>query len=409
MNHPGLIQRTRLANGVTVLTECTPHHRGGIALFRYAAGSAHEQKSGWGTAHFLEHMVFQGTAHKNHDRFMMDLARLGATANASTGFESTVYEVSAPAETLLQSVEILCEMLSGFELAQPLVERERDIILEEWRMIRDEPASWGEDCLYHQVLGDFGHPILGTEESLHKMDRAALRKFADAYYTPDQLMIAVVGDIEHQQAVDAAAKWFGVDARQALPKPELNLVQNQWMHIAEENEQQHVFIGFRAPALGDPALPALDILNSILGGDAWSRLFRKIRNELGLAYTVGGFYSGWKNTGLYGIQAATQPDNAYTLLETIRQEVKAAAENISDDEIQLAKAVLQANLAFGADQISWRAERLLNDEAVYGRTRSLEEDLEDVKQVTRTQVLELAGSLLDFSKATLVTVGSVKL
>lgn len=409
MTDLSMVRRTRLPNGLTILTEQTPHFRGAVALFRYAAGSAFEQKEDWGTAHFLEHMVFQGTEGKDHDRFMMDLGRLGASANASTGFEATVYEVTAPSETILQAIDIMSEMVSGFYLDADKLERERDIILEEWRMTRDEPAAWGEDCLYHQVLGDFGHPILGNEETLARIDRARLRRFADAYYTPDHLIVSVVGNVEHEKVVEVLQRWFGNDRKQAAAAPELRLSQSFRFHVEEEQEQEHLFLGFRAPTLGDPQLPAFDILTLILGGESWSRLFRKVRNELGLAYTVGGFYSGWKQVGLYGIQSATHADNVHRLLEAIQQEIRFVRHDLTMDEIELAKATLQANLLFGSDQIGWRAERLLSDESVFGRIRDIEEDLIDIRQVTLEQVKQFAKTAFELDKSTLVTVGSVKL
>ncbi|MFC4766099.1 M16 family metallopeptidase [Effusibacillus consociatus] len=406
MTVSSFIQRTQLPNGLRIVSERTPHHKGAVALFRYGAGSAYEQADGWGTAHFLEHMVFQGTQQKNHDAFMMELARLGATANASTGFESTVYEVSAPAASILDALNIMGELLSGFHLEPQMMDRERDIILEEWRMTRDEPASWGEDCLYHQVLGDFGHPILGTEDTISKMDRERLRAFADSYCTPDNLIVSVVGDVEHQQAVEIFKRWFGADQRRALQPAAVPIKQSPRLHLQEEHEQEHVFLGFQAPALGDAELPAFDVLTTILGGDSWSRLFRKIRNEMGLAYSVGGFYSGWKGIGFYGIQSATHPDNAQELLEALRRETTRIQQDVTADEIDLAKAALKANLFFGFDQVGWRAERLLNDEAIFGRIRSIEEDLQAIAGVTQSDVAMLAATVLDLNKATLVTVGS---
>ncbi|GAX88614.1 zinc protease [Effusibacillus lacus] len=400
-------RRTQLPNGLRILTQRTPHYRGAVALFRFGVGSAYESSDGWGTAHFLEHMIFQGTADKDHDTLMMELARLGATANASTGFESTVFELTSPAETLLPSLHIMSEMLDRFHLAPELIDLERDIILEEWRMTRDEPSQWGEDCLYHQVLGDFGHPILGTEESLQSMDRKRLLEFANAYYTPDNMIVSVVGDVEHERIVEALGQWFGDNRSKALPKPLVPIRQSYRLHSEEEHELLHVFFGFHAPPLGSGRLPAFDVLGSVLGGDSWSRLFRKVRNELGLAYSISGFYSGWQDMGLFGVQSATQPDQAQKLVDTIRHEISVVQHDLTEDEVELAKAVLQANILFGSDQVGWRAERILHDEAVFGKMRGIEEDLQAITNVKREDVLELAEFHLDLGKSTLVTVGNV--
>ncbi len=403
-----MVRRTKLPNGLTILTEQTPQYRGAVALFRYAAGSALEGMGEWGTAHFLEHMVFQGTADKDHDRLMMDLGRLGASSNASTGFEATVYDVTAPAETILQAIDVMCEMISQFALNPEKITRERDIILEEWRMTKDDPAAWGEDCLYHQVLGDFGHPILGNEETLAAIDPIRLRRFADAYYTPDHLIVSVVGNVEHDRVVDVLQRWFGSDRRQVAAPLTLRLSQSRRFHVAEEQEQEQLFLGFRAPVLGDPQLFVFEAMSLILGGETWSRLFRKVRNELGLAYTVGGFYSGWKPAGLYGIQSATHPDNVHRLLAAIESEIRSLPGNLTQDEIDLAKTALQANLLFGSDLAGSRAERLLTDESVFGQIRSIEEDLTAIRNITLEQVRDLAEKWLDLDKATLVTVGSVE-
>lgn len=404
-----MVRRTILPNGLTILTEQTPHHRGAVALFRYNAGSSREVRSEWGTAHFLEHMVFQGTADKNHDRFMMDLGRLGAAANASTGFESTVYEVTAPAETILQAIALAAEMIEGFILDPVKIDRERDIILEEWRMTRDDPAAWGEDCLYQQVLGEFGHPILGTEDSLPDINRERLRNFADQYYTPGNLIVSVAGNVEHDRIVEILQRRFGNDHRQTAFPRTIEMSQSKRLHIDEDQEQEHIFLGFQAPTLVDSLLPAFDVLSLILGGESWSRLFRKIRNERGLAYSVGGFYSGWKEAGLYGIQSAAHPDNSKELLDAIYQEIRLIQKDLTADEVELAKTTLQANLLFGTDQLGWRAERLLTDEAVFGRIRTVEEDLNMIRNVTIEQALALANTILKLENASLVTVGNIEL
>ncbi|BCJ86538.1 M16 family metallopeptidase [Effusibacillus dendaii] len=426
------IKRTVCKNGMVVLTQHTPHFNGAAALFRFGAGSSQEEGSdAWGTAHFLEHMVFQGTKQKNHDRLMTDLARVGASANAATGFDATVYELTAPADTLPQALDIMGEMLSGFALDPEAVARERDIILEELRMTRDDPAAWGEDCLYHLVLGDFGHPILGTEASLPKLDRSRLRKFADDFYTPDNLIVSIVGNIDQSAVLDSVERWFtdkkqteGRAERQRLADgrakggqrngeqagPEVSKGGHpKRLHVSDENEQEHLLLGFSAPALTDKALPVLDILSLILGGDSWSRLFRKVRNELGLAYSVGGFYSGWKERGIYGIQSATHSDQAAQLLAAIRQEIESIRTNVTDDELALAKATLKANLLFQSDQVMWRAERMMQNEAVFGRVRELTEDVESIEAATREQVIDLARSMLDEEQESIVTVGKVEL
>jgi predicted Zn-dependent peptidase len=399
------IQKTVLPNGLIVLTEKTPYLRGAVAHLRYGIGSGHEKPVQWGVAHVLEHMVFKGTPTMDQVQFGNEIARLGCSTNASTGFESTTFELDGPAETILQGLDVFAGLLAGFHVPSEEFAKEKDVIQEEYKMIRDEPSSWGEDLAYHCLLGDFAHPTIGTPETIERLTRSQVLEFAQHYYTPDNLVVGLVGNVEHEQAVEVIAKHFGNVTRKKSPQPQWPLTQVARKHEEEDCEQAQIYMGFRAPGILRADLPAFDVAMTILGGDSWSRLFQRLRNELGLVYHVDGGYSGWQGFGSYMIYAGCQPSVAEQVIEEIRQEIARFILDMTEDEIVRSKAMLRASLLMSSDQLGNKVHKLIDDEILFGRYVPYEEDMANLEAVTREEALALANEVLDLEKATLVTVG----
>ncbi|ASS76201.1 hypothetical protein CIG75_15470 [Tumebacillus algifaecis] len=400
-----LIRKTVLPNGLKILTERTPYLRGAVAHLRFGIGSGLEPLKLHGIAHVLEHMVFKGTPTLDQVAFGNEIARLGCSTNASTGFESTTYELDGPAETVLKGLDVFAGVIASFHVPAEEFDKEKDVIQEEYKMIQDDPSSWGEDLAYHALLGEFAHPTIGTPDSIDGLTRSMVLQFAKEHYTPDNMIVGVVGNVEHEQVVEVIAKHFGELTRTRVELPDVPLSQISVRHEEEDCEQEQVFLGFRAPEVTRRDLPAFDVAMTILGGDSWSRLFQRLRNELGLVYQVDGSYSGWPHVGSYMIYAGCQPAETDRVIAEIRSELGKLRQGITQDELFRSKAMLKSSLLMSSDQLGNKVHKLIDDELLFGTYRAYEQDIAELDAVTVEEALRLANEVLDPDKMTQVTVG----
>lgn len=400
-----MIRKTTLSNGLRIVTEKTPYLRGAVAHLRFGVGSGIETPKLWGVAHVLEHMVFKGTPQMDQVAFGNEIARLGCSSNASTGFEATTYELDGPAETILQGLDVFAGLIAQFHVPADEFDKEKDVIQEEYKMIQDDPSSWGEDAAYQALLGDFAHPTIGTPETIDRLTRRQVLEFAQAYYTPDNLVVGVVGNVEHEQVVEVIAKHFDSVPRTSQPLPQVTASQETARHFDEDCEQEQIFLGFRAPEVTRKDMPAFDVGMTIFGGDSWSRLFQRIRNELGLVYSVDGAYSGWPDIGSYMVYAGCQPSVTDQVLAEIYSEIEKLRAGITDDEVVRAKAMLRSSLLMSSDILGNKVHKLVDDEVLFGTYRPYEEDIAELEAVTRDESMRLIHEVLDVQKMTRITVG----
>jgi predicted Zn-dependent peptidase len=350
-------------------------------------------------------MVFKGTPVMDQVVFGNEIARLGCSTNASTGFESTTFEIDGPAETILQGLDVFAALLTQFHVPTEEFDKEKDVIQEEWKMYRDDPSAWGEDLAYHALLGNFAHPTIGTPESIERLTRRQVLEFSQAHYTPDNLTVGLVGNVEHEAVVDVLSKHFADNRRTCveLRLPPLSQIKSR--HEEEDSEQEQVFLGFRAPAIQRPDIPAFDAAMTIFGGDSWSRLFQRLRNELGLVYSVDGGYSGWPHVGSYMIYAGCQPAETDRVLAEIVSEIEKFKREITPDELVRSKAMLRSSLLMSSDQLGNKVQKLIDDEVLWGEHRPYEKDIADLEAVTVEDALRLVHEVFDDKAMTLVTVG----
>lgn len=400
-----MIRKTVLPNGLKILTEKTPYLRGAVAHLRYGVGSGLEPFRLWGVAHVLEHMVFKGTPQMDQVVFGNEIARLGCSTNASTGFESTTFEIDGPAETILQGLDVFASLLAGFHVPPEEFDREKDVIQEEWKMYRDDPSAWGEDLAYHSLLGSFAHPTIGTPDSIAALTRRQVLEFSQAYYTPDNLVVGLVGNVEHEEVVEVLAKHFGDNTRTCGDLRMPPLTQIKARHEEEDSEQEQIFLGFRAPEILRADLPAFDTAMTIFGGDSWSRLFQRLRNELGLVYSVDGGYSGWPHVGTYMIYAGCQPAETDRVIAEISSEIEKFKQGVSHDELLRSKAMLRASLLMSSDQLGNKVQKLVDDEVLWGEYRPYEKDMADLEAVTVDEAMRLVEEVFQDKVMTRVTVG----
>lgn len=383
-----------LPNGLRVAVEPVPHARSVAVGVWIGAGSHYERAGEAGAAHFLEHMLFKGTARQSARELADRMDRLGGEFNALTGRESTCYCGWVLTEYWPEALAILAELVLESRLDPADVERERQVILEEIKGDQEvleekvlqgfDRALWGRHPL--------GRPVAGTLRSVANLTREHLLTLHRDLYTPDNAVISLAGAIAPGDALAAVRQsfggWSGRRARRlpppGRPAPGVRLLRRR-------ADQAHLVFGTASPRLDDARVYAAMVLSTLLGGGVSSRLFQRIREEEGLAYSVYAFHEAHRTGGILGVYAAVNPEQAARAAALIRAELAAlAAGPVPEAELQRARAQLRSHVILGQESITERMNRTGEHLLLLGRLVPPREVADRVEAVTAADVLSAA-------------------
>jgi predicted Zn-dependent peptidase len=365
-----------------------------------------------GVSHLLEHMVFKGTSRRTAKQIALELEALGGSLDAYTSREHTVYQARVLDEHLLQAADVIADIVFQPLLRTSDLALERKVVLEEIGMVEDTPDDLVFELHNEAVWGThpYGHSILGTRETVRRLGVRALRELHSRAYHPPQLIVAAAGNIEHARLLDALQRtgWFDV-ARgrdEPLRAPSIVTAAPTVRHVHREGAQTHIVIGTRAMRYADPRRYALVLLSMLLGGGMSSRLFQRVREELGLAYSVYTFQHFYADTGMHGVYVATAPDTAGAALDAIRSELRGVAERgIPPDELAMGKSQLKGQMTLSLESVSARMYRAAAVE-LYGEPyRTLDEALALVDAVSAEEVGQLAAEFFTPDRQTVLSLG----
>ena len=407
-----MYQKTVLNNGIRVVTEQLPHLRSASMGVWIASGSRNEPVAMAGASHFLEHLLFKGTEKLSAKEIAEKVDAVGGQLNAYTGKEHTCFHMKVLDTHLPLAFSILGEMLLRPKLALEDVKKEREVILEEVSMYEDAPDEMAHDLHIEQTWKQhpLGHNILGTRQTLSSMRAANLRAYYEEQYTPERLVIAAAGNVEHQAVVALAQEYFGGLQRPATIQEKVPPVFCRHTCLKEkEGEQLHVFLSFPGISYRHPELYCQHLLSQVLGGGVSSRLFQRIREEKGLAYSVYSSGSSYSDTGLLSIYASTRPANlaeVWRLAKDIVQEM--AQKGLSEGELHRAKEQLKGSIFLGLESSGSRMSRLGRLEISLGRHVPLEEVLAKIEAVTVEKMKENAAAWLDWRQSSLTVLGPLQ-
>ncbi len=408
-----LVRRSVLPGGVRVLTERMPGLRSATVGAWIGVGSRDETDGHFGSTHFLEHLLFKGTA----KRSAMDIAEafdaVGGEANAATGKEDTCYYARVLDADLPMAVDVIADMVTSARLDAGELETERGVILEELAMNDDDPSDVVHDEFVAAVLGThpLGRPIGGVPATIRAVPREAVWEHYRWHYRPATLVVTAAGGVDHDALVTqvgealSAGGWVldeesapqprRVGAVRPLPVgtagiPAVGVERS----VRRPTEQANVIVGGVAITSTDPRRFALSVLNAVLGGGMSSRLFQEIREKRGLAYSTYSFSSGHADAGIFGLYAGCTP----TKVDEVTGLLVAELEKLADSGVQAAEmsrsiGQLCGSLVLGLEDTGSRMTRLGRAELVYGELLSLDETLERVRAVTAAQVQEMAVEL----------------
>jgi len=400
------VRRSVLPSGVRILSELVPGARSATVGYWVAVGSRDELPETFGSTHFLEHLLFKGTAARTALDIAVSFDSVGGEHNAMTAKEYTCYYAKVQDRDLPMAVEVLSDMITSSLIDADEFETERDVILEELAMADDDPSDVTSERFFEAVLGDhpLGRPIGGNPETIRAATRGSVWNHYRANYRARDLVITVAGAVDHDELVTgvqralAAAGWH-LDA-EATPVERrdatLGVIQrgSPLVVVQRPIEQANILMGVSGIPASDDRRSTMAVLNSILGGGMSSRLFQEIREKRGLAYSVYSFSPSYSDAGLFGLYAGCSPAKVGQVADLLLGEFRRLGTGgVTDDEMRRAIGQLSGASALALEDSDTRMSRLGRSEITLGEYADLDESLRRLALVTPEDVRDLAVEL----------------
>jgi len=410
------IQTTRLPNGIAVLTEHMPGLRSVTAGIWVRRGSRHESPELNGICHFIEHAVFKGTRFRSARDIAVETDRLGGHLDAYTTHEMTGFTTKVADTALAQAVDLLGDLVANPRFEQEDLEREQKVILEEMKMVEDTPDELLGELFNAAYFPNqpLGRPIEGTRETVPTFDHKTTVAFHAQEFSYSNFVVAAAGNVDHNRLVELVSRSFdgcesGAGARphtidNGRPRPAAPILIEQ----KSELEQAHLVIATPWPSALSEDRYAASLLASIIGGGTSSRLWQKIREERGLAYSVGAAGSAFSDIGVFSVYAGTSPEQLDEVLELALAELsEVVGNNVTEEELRIAKDQAISSILLGLESSSARASTLARQEIIHGRRISPDEVIEKVRNATVEQLREVARTYFKSETLALGALGNL--
>ena len=396
MTAPSIVREV-LPNGLRLLTERMPHVRSVSIGVWLARGSRHEPLEHAGIAHFVEHMLFKGTATRSAEDIARTMDSIGGHTDAFTSKEYAGYYLKVLDEHVPLAVNVLSDIILRPAFDEADIQREKKVVLEEIKMVEDMP-----DELVHEIFSEhlwenhpLGRSIIGTPESVGALSQEVLRRYHGGTYVAPNLIVAAVGNIEHEQVRALIEGAFG-DLR-APATPIIEEPPSVVPHVIVRNkdlEQSHVCLGTTGYRQDHANRFASYALNTVLGGSMSSRLFQNVREKRGLAYAVASSLHAFRDAGALTIYAGCANESVSELIDVVVGEIRRLkSEPIDDDELRRTKDHIKGSLVLGLESTSSRMSNLARQEMYFDRQFSLDETLQSIEAVTRDDVSRVTDEL----------------
>ncbi|MCW3781018.1 M16 family metallopeptidase [Defluviimonas salinarum] len=403
-------QLTTLPNGLRIVTERMPGLASAATGLWLTAGGRHERPEQNGIAHFLEHMAFKGTKRRSALQIAEEIEDVGGYINAYTSREMTAYYARVLEADVPLALDVISDIVLNPVFDPKEIEVERHVILQEIGQALDTPDDIIFDWLQEAAFPDqaMGRTILGPAERVSTFGRGDLTTFVGEHYGPDQMILSAAGAVDHDAIVKAAEAIFG-----GLKPVGSGLIQPARWSVGErrevkELEQVHFAMGFESPSVRDADFYTAQVYTTALGGGMSSRLFQKIREERGLCYSIYAQAGAYDDTGMMTIYAGTSAEEIGDLCGLTMDELKRAADDMSEAEILRARAQMKAGLLMGLESPSGRAERMARHVSIWGRVQSVAETTAEIDAVSCGAVRAFAERLAGGATTALALYGPVE-
>lgn len=407
-----MFREVLLKNNLTLVYEKLPFVRSVSFGLWIGTGSRYETPETNGISHFIEHMLFKGTELKTAKDIAMAIDNIGGQINAFTGKECTCYYTKTLDSDLETAMEVISDMLFNSRFDPAHIETEKNVIIEEIGMYEDYPEEMVHDMLAEEVWSgnSLGYPILGNNQSILGITRDNLLEYMKTYYVPENSVISVAGNFNEQELLEMVEKYFVEWKSHNYCKVH---AYKPWFNKSirvkrKETEQVHMCLGFRGVKHGEDKLYSLMTLNNILGGGMSSRLFQKIREEMGLAYSIYSYPTSYRDVGMFTIYAASSPKKYMDVIKLIKDEISTIIRgNISESDLEKAKNQLKGNFILGLDSTSSRMNSMGKSQLITGRVRSPDEVLENIDKVTIESITEVINYVFRPEQMGISAIGDV--
>ena len=404
---------TKLDNGLRVATETMPSVQTASVGVWVDVGARHETEDVNGVAHMLEHMAFKGTERRSARVIAEEIENVGGQLNAYTSRENTAYYARVLADDLPLAVDILADILQHSTFEPEELERERGVILQEIGQTQDTPDDLVFDLFQETAYPNqpLGRSILGPAETISAMPRDALTGYMSRHYSPDRMVLAAAGKVDHDRLVEIANEQF-----RSLPgkpssgdmAPDAGVYASGDCREDRELEQVHLILGLPAFSYHDDDFHALQVLSVMLGGGMSSRLFQEIREKRGLAYSVFSFAACYRDTGLLGIYAGTGEDQTAELLPVVCDELQGLIDAPLEQELARARAQLKASMMMGLESCFAQSEDMARQLLIFDRRIPKEETIAEIDAVDEAAIKRVGARLLADVKPTLTALGPIR-
>ncbi len=402
-------KKITLKNGVRILSERIDSVRSVSIGIWVHTGSRNEPKKYNGISHFIEHMLFKGTTTRTAAEIASMMDSIGGQVNAFTTKECTCFYARVLDTHFSEAADILADMLFNAKFDESDVAVERGVILEEIGMYNDSPEDLVSERLMSSVYSPtpLSMPILGTPKTLKAIDGSIMREYVKKNYLPENIVVSISGSFTDEN-IDLISEMFSGMTPGKPQVPKESVYTPRATVKKKSTEQNHIILSFDGPRFGSPDRFTNAIMANILGGGMSSRLFRKVREEQGLCYSIYSYIYSHSDSGLFGIYTATSKETERKAIQLIAEVLRELLENgVTDEELNRAREQSKANVLLALESTVSRMNSLARGELFLGEILRPEEIIERYDAVTREQVLDSARRIIDFEKLSLSAVGKV--
>ena len=402
-----------MPNGLRVVGERIPHFRSVSVGLWIGTGSQYEYANEGGISHFIEHMVFKGTGKRTARQIAEEMDAVGGQLNAFTSKECTCFYAKTVDEHLDLATDVVCDLAVNPTFDAKELEKEKGVVLEEISMAEDTPEDVVHELLMLARFGDqpIARPILGTEKAIRAYDRDDLVKYWQSLYRPQNAVFSIAGNYDWDRVQELLNEHLGSWGADGMREKKCDTQDVKPTVLTREKdiEQVHICLGFPGLSIGDKRNYELSLFNSVYGGAMSSRLFQKIREESGMAYTVYSYPNAYTDCGMLSVYAATNPDTAVTVYEQILEETRKICKGgLTRNEFNMAREQLKSGIILGSESTSSRMQSNGRRMLLMNETRTESEVIDRVNGITIEDTNELMREILSSGHALALVGRNVK-
>ena len=400
--------QSKTSNGINVVTYSMEHVNSVTINVIVKVGSRYESEQESGISHFLEHMAFNGTSNRTATEIAIEFDTIGGHFNAYTSRENTVYYTKVLSQHTKQAMTILADILQNSVFSSDEITKEFNVISQEIAEVKDNPDDLVYEKFYKLAYPNqpLGRSILGTVENIAKFDKPAFTSYMSKHYTTNNIVISIAGKINHDDAVHLVEQLFS-SFSESEKRSCMTAQYKGGIEIIEKDlEQTTIALGFEGVSYSNiETFYHAQILSIIFGGGLSSRLFQKIREELGLAYSIGSWLNSYSDSGIFSIHAATDHSNVESVLDNINNEIDKIRINISEEELIRAKSQIESNIYMAEERPEYKSEEIGKNFSIFGKYFTVKEVMKIINSTQNNDLVKSAEKIFS-SQPTLSIIGS---